>query len=95
MAMHNPAHPGEVLKDLLEGMPMTVTDFAAHIGISRNNLSRILNGHAGITPAVSIRVAEAFGQPDLDIWFKMQAAHDFWQAAQAKRKSVKPLQRAA
>ena len=93
--MHNPAHPGEVLQDVLASTSMTVTDFAAHIGISRNNLSRILNGRAGVTPDVSIRLAQAFGQPDLDVWFKMQAAFDFWRVSRSPRVKVSKLRRAA
>lgn len=91
MRMHNPPHPGLVLKDALEGIPMTVTDFARHIGIARVSLSRILNGHAGITAAVSIKLSEAFGQKSPELWFKMQNYYDFWQASQAKRKKVRPV----
>ncbi|HEX3570964.1 MAG TPA: HigA family addiction module antitoxin [Acidobacteriaceae bacterium] len=91
MEMHNPPHPGRVLKDALESIPMTVGEFAAHIGVARNTLSRILNERAGITPEMSIRLSEAFGQPTANIWFKMQNAYDFWHARQAKRKKVRPI----
>lgn len=91
MDMYNPPHPGAVLKDALENMPITVGEFAAHIGVSRNTLSRILNERAAVTPEMSIRLSQAFGQPTLNIWFKMQNAYDFWHAKQAKRKKVKPL----
>ena len=91
MPMHNPAHPGEVLKDVLEAIPMSQAEFATHIGISRTNFSRILNGRAGVTPEMSIRLAQAFGQPDMDIWFKMQAAYDFSRVARKKRKVVRPV----
>ena len=74
---------------------MTVTEFAAHIGVSRVMVSRVLNERAGITAAMSIKLSEAFGQPSPDIWFKMQAAYDFWQAAQAKRKKITRLKVAA
>jgi addiction module HigA family antidote len=84
-----------VLKDVLESVPMTLTEFAAHIGVSRVTLSRVLNCHAGITPEMSIKLAQAFGQPSLDIWFQMQNDYDFWQASQAKRKAVRPLKIAA
>ncbi|MDQ2925050.1 MAG: HigA family addiction module antitoxin [Acidobacteriota bacterium] len=94
MQMHDPPHPGPILKEALENIPVTVTEFAAHIGISRVNLSRVLNGHAGITPEMSIRIGEAFGQAP-DLWFKVQSAHDFWQALQTKRTKVKQLQIAA
>ena len=83
------------MKDVLEGIPITVTDFAAHLGISRVNLSKILNGRAGVTAEMSIRLAEAFGQPDLDIWFKMQNNYDFWRASQGERKRVARLKEAA
>lgn len=93
--MHNPPHPGKVLRDALDGLKMTVTDFAAHIGVSRATISRILSGRAGITPEMSIRLAQAFGQPTEDIWWKMQVGYDFWQASQRKRKPIKPLKTAA
>lgn len=95
MQMHNPPHPGRVLKDALEHIPMTVTQFAAHLGVSRVTLSRVLNERAGITAEMSIKISQAFGQDSPDIWFKMQNAHDFWQALQAKRKKIKPLKIAA
>ena len=95
MRMHNPPHPGGILKEALENVPITVTDFAAHIGVARVTLSRVLNCRAGITPEMSIKLSAAFGQPSPDLWFKMQSTHDFWVASQAKRKSVKPLKIAA
>jgi addiction module HigA family antidote len=91
MPMHNPAHPGKVLRSALEAIPMTVTDFAAHIGVARVSLSRVLNGRAGVTAEISIKLAQAFGQDSLDIWFKMQNNYDFWQAAKTKRKKVAQL----
>ncbi|MES2390596.1 MAG: HigA family addiction module antitoxin [Acidobacteriota bacterium] len=93
--MHNPPHPGRIVKEALEAIPMSVTDFAGHLGISRVTLSRVLNGHAGITPEMSIRLSQAFGQDQPDIWFNMQNDHDFWLASQAKRKPVRPLKIAA
>ncbi len=91
MRMYNPPHPGEIIKDALPEIPMTVTRFAAHIGVSRVALSRVINGHAGITPEMSIRLSQAFGQPSSDIWFLMQNDYDFWQASQVKRKKIRPI----
>ena len=91
MEMYNPAHPGAVLRDVLENVPMTVSEFAAHIGVSRNTLSRILNERAGVTPEMSLKLSEAFNQPSRDIWFRMQNKYDFWHAIQAKRKKVRPI----
>jgi addiction module HigA family antidote len=97
MRMYNPPHPGRIIKDAIEALPMTVTAFAAHIGVSRVTLSRVLNEKAAVTPEMSIRISEAFGQDSPDIWFNIQNDHDFWLASQAKtrRKKVKPLQSAA
>jgi len=91
MQQHNPAHPGRILKDVLPNIPMTVTEFAAHIGVSRVTLSRVLNERAGVSAEMSMKISEAFGQSP-DLWFKMQNAYDFWQASQQKRSKVKPLQ---
>lgn len=91
MEMYNPPHPGRMIKDALPEIPMTVSEFAAHIGVSRVTLSRIINGRARITADMSIKLSQAFGQPSPDLWFKMQNTHDFWHAAHAKRKKVRPI----
>lgn len=92
MRMFNPPHPGRIIKDALPEIPMTVSEFAAHIGVSRVTLSRVINCHAGITPEMSIKLSQAFGQGEPgDIWFKMQNTYDFWKASHAKRKKVRPI----
>jgi addiction module HigA family antidote len=91
MEMYNPAHPGAIIRDALEAIPMTVGEFAAHLGVSRNTLSRILNERASVTPEMSIKIAEAFGQKQTDIWFKIQNKHDFWKASRGRRSHVRPL----
>jgi addiction module HigA family antidote len=91
MEMYNPPHPGRMIKDALPEIPMTVSEFAAHIGVSRVTLSRVINGRARITAEMSIKLSQAFGQPSSDIWFKMQNAHDFWHASRAKRKKIRPI----
>jgi addiction module HigA family antidote len=75
---------------------MSITAFAAHIGVSPVALSRVLNEKAAVTPEMSIRISEAFGQDSPDIWFNIQNDYDFWQAANAKplRRKTKPLQSA-
>jgi addiction module HigA family antidote len=91
MEMHNPPHPGRILKDAIEHIPMTVTGFAAHIGVSRNTLSRVVNCRGGITPELSIRLSEAFDQRQGNIWFKMQVKYDYWQASHVRRRKVRPV----
>jgi addiction module HigA family antidote len=90
--MYNPPHPGLIIKEFLVGVPLTVAQFAKHIGVARGALSRIMNCRAGITPEMSIRLSQAFGQPTSDIWFKMQNDYDFWQAEHSKkRKKIAPV----
>jgi addiction module HigA family antidote len=88
MIMHNPAHPGEVLKEHLG--KISVSEAAAHLGVSRVTLSRILNCKAGISAEMSLRLSEAFGTSP-DLWLKLQVQYDMWKAAQKRRKKVKPL----
>jgi len=97
MRMHNPPHPGRIIKEAIEAIPMSVTGFAVHIGVSRVALSRVLNERAGVTPEMSIKISEAFGQNSPEIWFNLQNDYDFWQAslAQAGRRKVEPLQSVA
>ena len=90
MRMFNPPHPGRIIKDALPEIPMTVAQFAKHIGIARGTLSRIINQRAGITPEMSIKISEA-----LDIWFRIQGDYDFWQAEHSrKRKKIAPVTKA-
>jgi addiction module HigA family antidote len=70
--MHNPSHPGRIIKEAIETIPMSVTGFAAHIGVLRVAPSRILNVRAGVTSEMSIKVSEAFGQDSPDLWFNLQ-----------------------
>jgi len=95
MRMHTPPHPGEILKeDVLPDLGLTVGQFAAHLGVSRPHLSKVLNGHAGITAEMDLKISEALGQPP-GLWIRMQAAYDLWQAEQQPRQPVAPLREAA
>lgn len=83
MRMHNPPHPGEVLKGLyFEPMALSVTAGAAALGVSRKTLSAILNGRAGISSEMALRLAQAFDTTP-EIWINMQAKRDLWEAEQA------------
>jgi addiction module HigA family antidote len=91
--MHNPAHPGEVLKEWLpEGL--TVTAAAVQLGISRVMLSKILNAIASITADMAMRLAAWLGT-SAEMWVEMQAAWELWQAEQRGLPDVRPLQQAA
>ena len=95
MRMYNPPHPGEILKeDVLPELGLTVGDFAAHLGVSRPHLSKLLNQHAGITAEMDLKISEALGQPP-GLWIRMQVAYDLWQAEQRPRQHVAALRVAA
>ncbi len=82
MSMHNPPHPGEIIRELcLEPLGITVTDAAAALGVSRKTLSAILNGRAGISPEMAIRLAKAFDTTP-ESWMNQQTQFDLWQAKQ-------------
>ena len=80
MAMKNPPHPGlSVRHDCLEPLGLNVTEAAKRLGISRKQLSDIVNCHAGISPEMAIRLDKAFGG-GAETWFRLQAAYDLAQA---------------
>ncbi len=67
MPMHNPSHPGELIRDCLEAKGWTVSECAAQLGVARHTLSRLLNGPAGISPAMAISL-ERLGWSDAEHW---------------------------
>jgi len=78
--MHNPAHPGEILKELvIDSLELTITDVAKHLDVSRKTLSKVLNAKGSITPVMAVRLELAFGKPSADHWLRLQNAHDLWQ----------------
>tara|TARA_R110002110_G_C13455345_1_gene717514 strand:- start:4137 stop:4379 length:243 start_codon:yes stop_codon:yes gene_type:complete len=79
MTMKNPPHPGlSVRHDCLEPLGLTVTEAATKLGISRKQLSDIVNGHAGISPEMAIRLDKAFGG-GAETWHRLQGAYDLAQ----------------
>jgi len=82
MRMHNPPHPGVVLRDYLEGR--SITFLAKHLRVTRAALSRILNGSAGISPEMALRLSEALDTSP-ELWIGMQAQYDLWQASRKRR----------
>lgn len=84
--MFNPPHPGETLKeDVLPALGLTVTEAARQLGVTRTALSRVLNGHAGISPDMARRIEAWLGQDRggrADLWLGMQLDYDLWQLRQ-------------
>ncbi len=82
MRMHNPPHPGEILREFcIEPLGLSVTRTAEALGVSRKTLSAILNGRAGISPEMAIRLSKAFGT-SAESWLNQQVQYDLWLAEQ-------------
>jgi addiction module HigA family antidote len=94
--MKTPPHPGlSVRHDCLEPLGLNVTEAARRLGISRKQLSGVLNGHSGISPEMAIRLDKAFGG-GADTWLRLQAAYDLANAMKkAKQIKVERIRRAA
>jgi addiction module HigA family antidote len=86
MKMHNPPHPGEVLRALcLEPLNLTVTDAARSLDVSRKALSSILNGRTGISPEMAVRLSIAFNT-SAESWLNQQLQYDLWRAEKSRKK---------
>ena len=98
MAMFNPPHPGETIRELcLKPSGLTVTDAAKGLGVSRKTLSSLLNGRFGISPEMAIRLSKAFGGSP-ESWLIQQAQYDLWKIKDQEEnisKSVKEFRKAA
>ena len=92
MKMHDPAHPGELLAGWLDDLSVRVTTFAAHIGISRVMLSRVVHGHAAVSADMDLRLSEALGTTP-GYWLALQTQRDLWTAQQSakERKRIKRM----
>jgi antitoxin HigA-1 len=89
--MHNPAHPGAILRAYLPE-DVSVTSAASALHCSRVILSRILNGHAGVTADMAVRLADYLGT-SAEYWLNLQVQYDLWQALHTRRPRVHPLTR--
>ena len=86
MRMHNPPHPGQVLREYLG--KTAVSTAAAHLRVTRVTLSRVLNGKAGISAAMALRLAAALGTSP-ELWMNMQSQYDLWRAKQVSQPAVR------
>jgi antitoxin HigA-1 len=86
MPMHNPPHPGEIIKSLcLEPLGLSVTEAAKALGVSRKTLSAVLNGRGGISPEMAVRLSIAFGT-SAESWLNQQTQYDLWHAEQHRKR---------
>ena len=93
--MHDPSHPGEVIKhDCIEALQLTVTGAADGLGVGRKALSALINGKSGVSPDLAIRLEKA-GWGTAETWLRMQMQFDLWQARKKAGKfKVKRFQEA-
>jgi addiction module HigA family antidote len=92
MNMHNPPHPGEIIRELcLEPLGLSVTDAAEALGVSRKTLSSIVNGRSGISPEMTLRLSKAFNTSP-ESWLHQQVQYHLWHAKkESKGIKVKKL----
>ena len=80
MSMHNPPHPGGIVRrECLDPLGLTVTRAARGLGVTRQALSELVNEHTGVSVEMSIRLSKAFGSTP-ETWLGMQMAYDLWKA---------------
>lgn len=92
--MHNPTHPGEILKeDTLPALHLSVTEAASQLGVSRVTLSRLINGRSALSADMALRLADWL-PPSAESWLRMQAAYDLWQASRTPRPRIRPAPKA-
>ncbi len=86
MSMYNPAHPGEILKELvIEPLDLSITEVAHHLDMSQKTLSKILEGRAAVTSEIALRLEMTFGEQNATHWLKLQNAFDLWQIGEHKK----------
>ncbi|MHB1286111.1 MAG: HigA family addiction module antitoxin [Leptospirales bacterium] len=87
--MHNPAHPGEVLREFIPEA-MTITELARRLNVTRGSLSRILNGKSGISAEMAIRIG-LLTKTTPESWLENQGDWDLWQVSQKSHPKIEPL----
>jgi len=96
MPIYEPLHPGIIVKDaLIDNTDLTVTEAAVRLGVTRTTLSRLLNGHSGISPEMALRLSKLFST-SVEMWMNLQSQYDVWCIQQHEEDiDVKPLDEAA
>ena len=83
MRMHNPPHPGEIIREFcIEPLNLSVTEAANALGVTRKTLSALLNGRSGISPEMALRLSKVFGRT-AEGWLRLQLQFDLWKTEQS------------
>jgi antitoxin HigA-1 len=88
--LHNPAHPGEIIHEHMEGLGLTVSALAAHLKSTRANLSRIIHCRTGVSAEMAVRLSEACGT-SAEVWIRMQANYDLAKVMRRRRVKIARL----
>ncbi|MGL6092991.1 MAG: HigA family addiction module antitoxin [Pseudomonas paracarnis] len=90
MAMHNPAHPGEMIQEMLPDLNIKIAEMARRLRFSREMLSRVINGRAPVSPDLAVRLERA-GLSTARFWLALQMNYDLWQAEHREQPDVDRL----
>lgn len=90
MPMYNAIHPGRILRNWM-GDDITVSKLAEHIGVNRPQISNIVNGKAGISAAMAIKLAKAFPQTEARFWVNLQSNYELSKALREEHSSILPI----
>ncbi|MGM0642654.1 MAG: HigA family addiction module antitoxin [Thermodesulfobacteriota bacterium] len=83
MAMYNPPHPGEIIRDFcVDPLNINIMEAAKALGVTRKTLSALLNGRSGISPEMALRLSKVFGRSP-EAWLKLQLQYDLWKTRQS------------
>ncbi len=96
MAMHNPPHPGEFIREVyIDPLGVSVRQVADSLGVAASTLNRVLNGQSGVSPEMALRLSKALGRSP-ESWLAMQAQYDLWHARRSvSLKQVRKLETSA
>lgn len=87
MTIHDPVHPGEIVNEIvIEGAGLTVTEAAKRLDVNRTTLSRLLNGRAGISADMALRLSKLFPKTDITFWMNLQRDYDIWLVKKYQKK---------
>ena len=93
MVMHNPAHPGEFLSEgYLKPLDISVSEAAEKLDVSRSTVSRLINGHIGISPEMAVRLSIAFPNTEPVFWINLQKNHDLFHASKKAKRLARKVQ---
>lgn len=89
--MHNPPHPGQIVKEvLIDNTGLSITTAAEHLGVTRVALSKLINGHSKLTPEMALRLSIAL-KTSPDMWLGVQKQYDLWQLQKSLRRVSKQV----